>query len=133
MRSVGRIVLLLRFLAGLGQCGSPMSYKIEIVDEYSFGKWFSYPLRFATETEAEECSRHFSNAGWNGILDLRVVPSDEPVNASWTEKGVLDKDGQPIHRPPAAPAFEETQEEAKKLRLRWEEIVDRVNDSLRLK
>lgn len=38
---------------------SAMSYKIEIIDEYSFGQWFSHHLRFETEAQAEECSRHF--------------------------------------------------------------------------
>jgi hypothetical protein len=67
-----------------------MSYKIEIVDEY--GQW-SNPLRFATEAEATECSLHFENAGSNGIRDLIIVPSEDPVNARWTEKGIADKDG----------------------------------------
>jgi len=112
---------------------SPMSYKIEIIDEYSFGEWFSYHLRFATEAEAEECSRHFGAAGWNGILDLRVVSSDEPANASWTEKGVFDKDGRSIHRSPPPPTLAEIQEEARKLGLRWEEICGSINDSLKPK
>ena len=30
-----------------------MSYKVEIIDEYSFGEWFSHHLRFETEAEAE--------------------------------------------------------------------------------
>jgi hypothetical protein len=73
-----------------------MSYKVEIIDEYSFGRWFPHHLRFATEAEADECSQHFDNAGWLGIRDLRIVPSDEPVNARWTDRGASDMNGQPI-------------------------------------
>jgi len=73
-----------------------MSYKVEIIDEYSFGKWFSHHLRFATEAEAEECSRHFSDTGWNGIHDLRVVPSDDPANARWADNEASNLDGKPI-------------------------------------
>ena len=60
---------------------NPMSYKVEIIDEYSFSQWFSHHLRFATKTEAEAYSHQFCNAGWNGIQHLRTVASDEPVNA----------------------------------------------------
>jgi len=123
--SVSHILIDSIKMGTIGNAESPMSYKIEIMDEYSFGQWFSYHLRFATEAEAEECSLHFTRAGWYGILDLRVVSSGEPVNARWTEKGLLDNEGQPIYRRPAAPTWEETQEEAKKLRRRWQRTVDR--------
>jgi len=71
-----------------------MSYKIEIMDEYSFFKWFSSDdLRFETKGESEEYSRHhFKCWGWNGILDLRTVASDEKVNACWTANRVLRMD-----------------------------------------
>jgi hypothetical protein len=71
--------------------GLTMSYQIEIIDEYSHGEWFSDNLRFVTEAEAVECSQHFGGAGWNGLTGLRVVPSDDPANARWTEKGATDK------------------------------------------
>jgi hypothetical protein len=89
-----------------------MSYKIEIMDEYSFGEYFSHDLRFETEREAEQCSQHFSSAGWNGILDLRTVRSDDPVNARWTDEGLRDKNGQPFCQPQAAPTIEEIRAEA---------------------
>ena len=81
-----------------------MSYKIEIIDEYSHGEWFSHSLRFTTEAEAVDCSRHFEGAGWHGIIDLRVVPSDDPVNARRTEKGTTDQDGKPFYTPPPTPS-----------------------------
>jgi hypothetical protein len=64
-----------------------MSYKVEFLDEYSFGKYFSDDLRFETEREAEERSQHLNNAGWHGILDVRIARSDDPVNARWTDEG----------------------------------------------
>lgn len=103
-----------------------MSYKIEIMDEYSFGWWFSDDLRFATEAEAEECSHHFVGAGWNGILDLRIVPSEAPLNACWTPNGVLRKPEQPLESPPPAASSKETAEEAKRLSAAWGALVDRL-------
>lgn len=100
-----------------------MSYKVEIMDEYSFGQWLSNNLRFATEAEAEACSHHFPNAGWSGIQDLRVVASDEPMNARWTEKGLLNKDGKPFSRPPSQATPEEIRAEAERLGSRWDAIV----------
>jgi hypothetical protein len=79
-----------------------MSYKIEIIDEYSTD-WCSNNLRFATEAEAIEASQHLGGAGWNGIIDLRVVPTDDPANARWTESGATDKDGKPFHTPAPPP------------------------------
>lgn len=103
-----------------------MSYKIEIMDEYSFGQWFSDDLRFATEAEAEECLHHFGGAGWNGILDLRVVPSDDAVNARWTPNGVLRTRGQAAEAPPPAASLKETAEETKTLSVAWGALVDRI-------
>ena len=51
-----------------------MSYKMEFMDEYSFGEYFSDDLRFATELEAEERSLHLSNVGWSGILEYPHCP-----------------------------------------------------------
>ena len=70
-----------------------ISYKIEVRDEYI---WSSHHLRFATEAEAEECSHHLGGAGWFGIQDLRIVQSNEPVNARWADQGILDTNGKPI-------------------------------------
>jgi hypothetical protein len=108
-----------------------MSYKIEIMDEYSFGHWFSPDQeRFATEAEATECSHHFG--GWRyGILDLRVVPSNDAVNARWTEKGVTDKDGNPTYTPPPPASPEEIRASAEKLSAAWEAIVERMDASLK--
>ncbi|HEX6824308.1 MAG TPA: hypothetical protein VF123_19770 [Candidatus Sulfotelmatobacter sp.] len=100
-----------------------MSYKVEIVDEYSFGRSFSHPLRFATETEAEAYSNQFCHAGWDGIQDLRVVASDEPLNACWTEKGILNKDGQPFCHPSRQPTSEEIHAEANRLGAKWDALV----------
>ncbi len=99
-----------------------MSYKVEIMDEYSFGQWFSHPLRFATETEAEVYSHQFCHAGW-GIQDLHIVASDEPINARWTEKGLLNKDGQPLFDASRQPTPEEIRAEADRLRARWDALV----------
>ena len=103
-----------------------MSYKIEIMDEYSFGDYFSHDLRFETEREAEECSHHLGGAGWNGLLDLRIVRSDDPVNARWTDEGLRNKEGQPFCRPQPAPTIEEIRAEAKVLGAAWDSIVDRL-------
>jgi hypothetical protein len=109
-----------------------MSYKVEIIDEYSFGQWFSHHLRFETETEAEECSRHFAYAALCGILDLRVVLSDNPVNARWTKEGLRDKDGKPFYTPKPPPTPEEIQEEASRLTAAWNAIVERIGASHRM-
>lgn len=101
----------------------PMSYKIEIMDEYSFGQWFSDDLRFATEAEAEECSHHFEGAGWNGILELRIAPSDDAVSA----RGVLRTPGQATEAPPPAASLKETSEEATRLSVAWGALVDRFS------
>ncbi|MGA3105388.1 MAG: hypothetical protein ABSD53_12975 [Terriglobales bacterium] len=103
-----------------------MSYKIEIIDEYSHGEWFSHSLRFTTEAEAVDCSRHFEGAGWHGIIDLRVVPSDDPVNARRTEKGTTDQDGKPFYTPPPTPSPEEHRAEADRLGAAWDAIVARL-------
>ncbi|MGB8063359.1 MAG: hypothetical protein WCF26_15815 [Candidatus Sulfotelmatobacter sp.] len=100
-----------------------MSYKIEIIDEYSNGGWFSDNLRFSTEAEAVGCSQHFGGAGWNGLIDLRVVPSDEPANAYWTQKGATDKDGKPFHTLPTPPTPEQIRAEADRLGAAWDAIV----------
>jgi len=100
-----------------------MSYKVEIQDEYSFGQWFSDDLRFATETEAKERLDHTPNSGWLGILDMRVVASDDPVSAIWSERGVWRKDGQPLHRPAPFLTPEELRQEGKLLAAAWDRIV----------
>jgi hypothetical protein len=105
---------------------SKVSYKIQIVDEYSFGQWFDCSLRFATEAEAEQYSQRFPNAGWYGIQHLRVSASDEPANARWTEQGLCDKWGQPFYRPSPPPTPEEVQVEADRLRTAWAAIVERL-------
>lgn len=104
-----------------------MSYKIEIIDEYSHGDWFSHNWRFATEAEAVGCSQHFGGAGWNGLIDLRVVPSDDPANARWTEKDPTDKDGEPFYAPPLPPTPEEIRAEADRLGAAWDAIVARMD------
>ena len=45
-----------------------MSYKIEIMDEYSFGQWFSNTLRLATESEATQYCHNFSAEARQMIL-----------------------------------------------------------------
>jgi hypothetical protein len=100
-----------------------MSYKVEIIDEYSFSQWFSHHLRFATKTEAEAYSHQFCNAGWNGIQHLRTVASDEPVNARQTEKELLNKDEQPFCNPFPQPTPEEIRAEADRLGARWDTLV----------
>lgn len=105
-----------------------MSFKVELIDEYSSGAWFSHHLRFATEAEATECSvHHLPYAGWSGILDVRVVLSDDPVNARCTEKSLFDKDGEPIKRtyqPPQKP--EDVQAEARRLGAMVEATARRI-------
>jgi hypothetical protein len=104
-----------------------MSYKIEIIDEYSHGEWFSHSLRFTTEAKAVDCSQHFEGAGWHGIIDLNVVPSDDPVNARRTEKGTTDQDGKPFHTSPPPPTPEELRAEADRLGAAWDAIVARLD------
>ena len=108
-----------------------MSFKVEIIDEYSFGEWFSHHLRFETEAEAEGCSRHFAYAALCGILNLRVAPSDDPVNARWMDRGATDKDGKPFYTPKPPPTPEEIREEANKLTAAWNAIVQRISDPQR--
>jgi hypothetical protein len=79
-----------RTLGGIAH-GEATSYKIEIIDEYSHGEWFSDSLRFATEAEAVECSQHFGGAGWNGLIDLRVVDCNDPVNARGQRRALPTK------------------------------------------
>src|SRR5437868_408774 len=100
-----------------------MSYKVEMIDEYSFGRWFSDRVRFATAEEAEESSQHVSNVGWLGILDIRVVQSDDPVNARWTDKGILNLDGQLFYPPPPPPTKEEILADANRLRARRDALL----------
>ena len=100
-----------------------MSYKIQIMDEYSFGQWFDDPLRFATEAEAQHCLERFPNAGWNGIQDLRVMASDEPENARWNEKGLLKTDGTPFYSPPPPPTPKKIRAEPARLSAKWDELV----------
>ena len=83
------------------------------------------------QAEAEERSRHYGGAGWNGILDLRVVPSEGPVNARWTRKGLTNQDGKPFYTPPQPPTPEEIQEEAKILIAAWVAMLDRMDFSQR--
>jgi hypothetical protein len=108
--------------------GLTMSYKIEIKDEYSFGRWFSHHLRFPTKLEAEECLNHFAYTGSCGITDLRVVKSCDSVNARWTEKGVTDKDGR-LPEPPPPPTPEEIRSDADRLSTAWNAIVARMDAS----
>jgi len=104
-----------------------MSYKIQIIDEYSFGEWFDHDLRFETKAEAEECTRHFTNAGWSGILDLRVAPSDDPLNARWTKEGLRNKEGRPFCVPQPAPTMAEIRAQAKALGAAWDAIVAKLD------
>ena len=87
-------------------------------------------MRFATEAEAVERSQHFGGAGWNGLIDSRVVDSNDPVNARWTEKGIADKDGN-LPPPPPEPTPKEIQAEAELLNARWEALLERMDASLK--
>ena len=79
-----------------------MSYQFEVKDEYSGDRWISNGPCFATEEEAIAACNLIPGAGWSGIHDSRVVPSDDPVNARWAGDKVesLDTDGQPIRQQP---------------------------------
>ena len=105
-----------------------MSYKVEIMDEYSFGQWFSDSLRFATEAEAIQHFQSF-HGGWSGILDLRVVPSDDDVSACWSDEGITNKTGKPLYNPPPPPSREKILEQAKNLGAAWDAIVNRIGSS----
>lgn len=100
-----------------------MSYKIEVTDEYSYGQSFSPDLRFETEDEAESLSSRL-NWAWNGIRNVRIVPSDDPVNARCTKNGLADKDGNAFFPPAPFPSAEEIRQEAKRLNEAWQAIVD---------
>jgi hypothetical protein len=56
-----------------------MSWKTEVIADNS-GKWCGNELRFATEDEAEVYVEDLFHR-WTMVIETRVVPSDEPVNA----------------------------------------------------
>lgn len=60
-----------------------MSFRFEIIDEYSHGQWVANDLRFETEAEATQFA-NLGFAGWFGILNLHVLPSEDAVNARMT-------------------------------------------------
>lgn len=55
-----------------------MSFKPEVIADSS-GKWTANGLAFATELEAKVWVDDLSMR-WTLVRDVRVVPSDEPVN-----------------------------------------------------
>lgn len=55
-----------------------MSYAPEVIADDS-GKWTGNGLRFATEKEAKVWVDDLSRR-WMLVREVRVVPSDEPVN-----------------------------------------------------
>ena len=59
---------------------------------------------------------------------MHVVPSDDPVNARWTDRGVTDKDGKPFYTPKPPPTSEEIREEANRLTAAWNMIVEKISD-----
>jgi hypothetical protein len=57
------------------------------------------------------------------------VPSDDPVNARWTDEGVTNTKGTPFYTLPPAPSPKETREEADRLRVAWNATVNRMDVS----
>jgi hypothetical protein len=55
-----------------------MSFKAEVIADSS-GKWVSNGLAFATEKEAKVYVDDLSYR-WLAVREVRVVPSEEPVN-----------------------------------------------------
>jgi hypothetical protein len=58
-----------------------MSFKAEVITDSS-GQWSSNMLRFGTEAEAQSYGDDLYSR-WTLVREVRVVPSDEPVNAEW--------------------------------------------------
>jgi hypothetical protein len=65
-----------------------MSYKPEVIADSS-GQWTGNALRFATEGEAITYARDLMRR-WTLVSDIRVVPSDDPVNQQITD-GVMSE------------------------------------------
>ncbi len=63
------------------------SYKAEVIADNS-GQWVGNALRFATREEAEHYARDLFSR-WMLVKETRVVESDETVNYTWTEKGLV--------------------------------------------
>lgn len=54
------------------------SFAAEVIAD-STGKWCGNALRFATADEAKAYGQDLESR-WMSVTDLRVVPSDDPVN-----------------------------------------------------
>ena len=65
---------------------------------------------------------------WAGVefLNIRIVRSDDLVNARWADEGIRDKNGQPFRHPQPAPTIEEIRAEAKTLGAAWDSIVEQL-------
>jgi len=61
-----------------------MSYASEVIADSS-GKWVGNRLRFATHEEAQKYGQDLKSR-WSSVESLRVITSEDPVNAQWTGK-----------------------------------------------
>jgi hypothetical protein len=64
-----------------------MSFAPEVIAD-STGKWCGNGLRFETEAEAEANVRDLFSR-WTSVTETRVVPSADPANYRWTDKGLV--------------------------------------------
>ena len=64
-----------------------VSWAPEVIADSS-GKWCGNALRFATRDEAERNVRDLMGR-WLLVTDTRVVPSTDPVNYRWTDRGLV--------------------------------------------
>lgn len=53
------------------------------------GEWAGNALVFATEQEAKQNARNLMMR-WVMAEDYRAVPSEDPVNYRWTDKGLVE-------------------------------------------
>lgn len=64
----------------------PASFKVEVMADAS-NTWTDNAVRLPSETEAQDYGRHLKET-WQDVYQWRVLPSDEPANATFS-KGVL--------------------------------------------
>lgn len=67
---------------------NPTSWRPEVIADSS-GQWVPNGWRFATEDEAWRSACDL-RARWVLVRECRAAPSDEPVNARYTDVGELE-------------------------------------------
>ena len=66
-----------------GQGGCDMSYKIQVIADDT-GKYYDNGIRLASEAEAQRYGADLA-ARWYAVREMRVVPSQDPVNYTFAD------------------------------------------------